>query len=328
MATVKWIKIVTNIFDDEKMLLIDSLPEADAIIVIWFRLLCLAGKQNNGGVFMLNDKIAYTDEMLAAIFRRPLATVRLALSTFEQFGMIEIINNTITIPNWGKHQSLDQLAEAKEKTRQRVAAHRERQKALAGGNVTVTECNAVDIDKEIDKDIEKEKDKEKEKKAGKPAVTSFDKLLDTYSKGNAEVKTLLGDWLKVRKAKRAAMTDRAIELNLKKLDGLAAESGMTVAKYLEEVICRGWSAFYKINDYSNPTPRRESTFGSFDTDEFFDLAAKRSQPKTAGEDASIRERAEALKKQFTESKAEPAATVDAADSDLLTQLKEMYGAEK
>ena len=87
LAEVKWIKIVTDIFDDEKMLLIDALPERDAIIVIWLKLLCLAGKQNNGGVFMISDKVAYTDEMLATIFHRPLNTVRHALQTFEQFGM-------------------------------------------------------------------------------------------------------------------------------------------------------------------------------------------------------------------------------------------------
>ncbi|NQN39323.1 hypothetical protein HPA20_10690, partial [Streptococcus suis] len=33
-SEIKWIKIVTDIFDDEKILLIESLPEADTIIVI------------------------------------------------------------------------------------------------------------------------------------------------------------------------------------------------------------------------------------------------------------------------------------------------------
>lgn len=127
-SEVKWIKIVTDIFDDEKILLIESLPDRDSIIVIWFKLLCMAGKQNNGGVFLMNDKIAYTDEMLSVIFRRPLNTVRLALSTFEKFGMIEIINDTITIPNWEKHQSLDQIQKGRENTRKRVAAFRERQR--------------------------------------------------------------------------------------------------------------------------------------------------------------------------------------------------------
>ena len=158
MAEVKWIKIVTDIFDDEKMLLIESMPEADGIIVVWFKLLCMAGKQNNSGVFMLNDKIAYTDEMLATVFRRPLNTVRLALKTFETYGMIEIVDNVVTIPNWEKHQNLDQLELSKEKTRQRVARYRKKQKAIVDcnvtSNVTVTQCNAdrIDIEEDIDKD--------------------------------------------------------------------------------------------------------------------------------------------------------------------------------
>ena len=161
MAEVKWIKIVTDIFDDEKVLLIETLPEADSIIVIWFKLLCLAGKQNNSGVFVMNGKIPYTDKMLATIFRRNENTVKLALETFKNFGMIEIIDDVITIPNWEKHQKLDQLEIAKEQTRKRVAKYREKQKKLANGEkkacnvtreVTVTQSNADRIDKiRIDK---------------------------------------------------------------------------------------------------------------------------------------------------------------------------------
>ncbi len=83
------------------------------------------------------------------------------------------------------------------------------------------------------------------------ADASFDDLIDSFSKGNAEVKELLGEWLKVRKAKRAAMTNKAIELNLKKLDELSSESGMSVVDYLKEIICRGWQAFYPIKTYRN-----------------------------------------------------------------------------
>ena len=115
VATVKWIKVVTDIFDDEKMLLIEGLPGADSIMVIWFKLLCLAGKTNNSGVFIFNDRIPYTDEMLAAIFRRDINLVRMALKTFEDFGMIEIVDNVITIPNWSKHQALDAYEKKKKK---------------------------------------------------------------------------------------------------------------------------------------------------------------------------------------------------------------------
>lgn len=130
MAEVKWIKIVTDVFDDEKILMIESMPEADSIIVIWFKLLCLAGKQNNSGVFQLG-RMPYTDEMFSTIFRRKLNTVRLALETFERFGMIEIINNTVTIPNWDKHQSLDALEKKRERDRLYQRERRVAQKAIA-----------------------------------------------------------------------------------------------------------------------------------------------------------------------------------------------------
>lgn len=155
MAEVKWIKITTDIFDDEKILLIESLPDAYAIITVWFKLLCLAGKQNNSGVFMLG-KNAYTETMLATIFRMKESTVTMALRTFEQFGMVEIVDGVITIPNWEKHQRLDKMEQAKEQTRQRVARHRERQKMLAECNVTVTQCNADRIEEDKDKDKEED----------------------------------------------------------------------------------------------------------------------------------------------------------------------------
>ena len=130
MTNVKWIKIATDIFDDEKILLIESLPSADEIIVIWFKLLCLAGKNNNDGIFMMNDRIAYTDEMLATIFRRNVNTVKLALKTFEDFGMIETLNGVISIPNWNKHQDLQKLKEHNEYMRNYMANRRAAQKAL------------------------------------------------------------------------------------------------------------------------------------------------------------------------------------------------------
>lgn len=90
--------------------------------------------------------------------------------------------------------------------------------------------------------------KEDNKKSKKD---SFNIIISNYAKDNEEIKELLGEWLKVRKAKRSAMTDRAIEMNIAKLDKLAKESNMTVVEYLKEIICRGWSAFYVIKNYSN-----------------------------------------------------------------------------
>ena len=161
MADVKWIKITTDIFDDEKILLIESLPDSYAIITVWFKLLCLAGKQNNSGVFMLGN-IAYTDKMLATIFRMKESTVTMALQTFEQFEMIEIIDGVISIPNWGKHQNLDQLENKKRYMRNYMQEYRKKQKALTCKDncKTNSETNVSQADIEEDKD--KERDEEKE----------------------------------------------------------------------------------------------------------------------------------------------------------------------
>lgn len=165
MADVKWIKITTDIFDDEKIILIESLPDSYAIITVWFKLLCLAGKQNNSGVFMLG-RVAFTDKMLATIFRMKESTVTMALQTFEQFGMIEIIDGVITIPNWGKHQNLEQMESRKEYMRGYMTEYRAKQKALTSvDSACKTDVNSLRKPNvnQADKDIEKDKEIEEEK---------------------------------------------------------------------------------------------------------------------------------------------------------------------
>lgn len=98
------------------------------------------------------------------------------------------------------------------------------------------------------KQLNNKKINNEEIKKVRKTANSFDILIDKYSNGDPEIKELLQDWLKVRKAKRAAMTDSAIEKNLNKLAGFAAESNMTIATYLDEVIRRGWQAFYPIKE--------------------------------------------------------------------------------
>ena len=276
MADVKWIKIVTDIFDDEKILLIESMPEHDAIIVIWFKLLCLAGKMNNGGVFIMNNKIPYTEEMLATIFRRPLNTVRLALNTFEQFGMIERVENVITIPNWSKHQTLDQLEERKEYMRKYMQKYREKQKQIAcnvNGKVnsksnSKANVNSLDIDIEEDIDIDIEKNK----------TIPYQEIADLYNsicKSYPRL-TKLSDARK--KAIKARLNTYALD-DFKTLFQMAEESD-----FLKGKNDRNWSATFdwlikdsnmaKVldgnykNSVSKPTKAKPNKFNNFPQREY------------------------------------------------------------
>lgn len=164
MADVKWIKIAINMFDNRKIRQIETMPDGDSLLLIWVKLLCLAGNVNDGGYIYLTKEIPYTDEMLATQFNKPITTIRLALKTFEQFGMIEIINNMIFLSSWEKYQNTDKLAEIREQNRLRKQAQRQREKEQKllpsrDSHVTqdgqVTPCHATDI--EEDKDIDKKK---------------------------------------------------------------------------------------------------------------------------------------------------------------------------
>ena len=159
MGEVQWIKIIPELFDDDKIQLIESMPEGDTILVIWFKLLCFAGKKNNGGVFMVSEKKPYDAKMFATVFHRPVETVELALDTFESFGMVEIIKHTYTIANWEKHQNIDGLDKIREQNRERKRQQRERQKKVLSedsrdSHVTVTDGHATEEEREEEKEKE------------------------------------------------------------------------------------------------------------------------------------------------------------------------------
>ena len=231
MAEVKWIKITTDIFDDEKILLIESLPDADSIIVIWFKLLCLAGKMNNSGVFTLNDSLPYTDNMLATIFRRKETTVKMALDTFEKFGMIQRVEGIITIPNWGKHQNLDSIEKKREYQRGYMQRYREKQKSLADKTNCKTNSKAnvsrTDKEKEIDNNVCSPEPDERE--------SDFEKIYAIYPKKRGRTKAFANycSWLKGRtvNGKRRRLTNREMYLAVAKYVNLQRAGGIDLDYY-------------------------------------------------------------------------------------------------
>lgn len=134
MAAISWIKLSVNIFDDEKIKLIKSMPEGDAIILIWIQLLCLAGKTNDGGAVYIGQHMNYTDEMISTICNQPLNTVRFALQTFEKFEMINLSKDgLISIANWEKHQNIEGMERVKTGNAERQQLYYWRKKLVSIG---------------------------------------------------------------------------------------------------------------------------------------------------------------------------------------------------
>ena len=162
MAEVKWIKVSTDMFEsNRKIKQIELMPEGDTILVIWLKLLLLAGNVNDGGNIYLTPEIPYTDEMLANELRRPLATVRMALSLFERFGMIEIIDDILHLSSWEKYQNVEKLADIREYNRLAQQKSRAKRKQLQAVNDNVNDKSMTsqpcqDIEEEGEIDLEKE----------------------------------------------------------------------------------------------------------------------------------------------------------------------------
>lgn len=266
MSGVKWIKIATQVFDNRKIRQIENMPEGDSIIVIWFKILCLAGNTNDGGLVYFTKDIPYTEQMLSSEFNRPLVTVQLALSTFKRFEMIDIIDDFIHVSSWEKYQNIEGLERIREQTRLRVARHREG-KAIDCNvtcNATVTHGNEtdIDIDREEDKDIDIRERIE------------YQQIADMYNNTCVSLPKLMSLSETRKKAIKARLNTYTIE-DLYKVFELAEQS-----EFLKGKNDRNWSANFdwlikdsnmaKVLDgnYANrhtqqPKPKKQSSTNKF-----------------------------------------------------------------
>lgn len=123
-----------------------------------------------------------------------------------------------------------------------------------------------------------ENEQKKESTSKKKKKVDFDSIFREYTQDDEVVKRL-HEWLENRKAKRSANTESAIRKNLQKLSSLAKQSNMTVVEYLDNVIMRGWAAFFEISEskwkqQSNNNTKQSGTKipddSAYDIDHFFE----------------------------------------------------------
>lgn len=256
MPSVKWIKINIDMFDDEKIKIIQSMPEGDSLLVVWVRLITLAGKINDGGHIYISEDVPYTDEMLSVIMNKPITIIRLALETFNKLKMIDRDEKGIYLVNFDKHQSLEKLEKLKEQNRKRVAKYREKHKLPApenndesecnalrnvSCNGDVMQCNALDIDIDIDIDNKKERNIKERKKE-----TSYDVIINEMVK-DEEIQTMLYEFIKMRKLIKKPMTDRALKMLINKLNKISDVKEVQL-KILESSIINNWQDVYPLKD--------------------------------------------------------------------------------
>lgn len=144
-----WFKVSADVFDSEKIKILRADTKiGDSLALMWFFLLALARKKNDGGYVYATEGVAYTPKTLAAVggFKPKIAET--ALEVFRQYNMIDIEDNGyIYIVGWSKHQNAEELSKLKERERckeaMRAKRQRERESKTCNNDVTnvdVTEC--------------------------------------------------------------------------------------------------------------------------------------------------------------------------------------------
>ena len=131
MVTVKidWIKMQTDMYDNPKIKVIDSMEDNNLIHYIWTRSILLAGKSNMGGDLYLTSKMPYTMKTLAIEFNRTVEEVKRAYKVLLKFEMIELTEDKVfRIKNWSKYQSVDELEKIRKQNCARVAKYREKKR--------------------------------------------------------------------------------------------------------------------------------------------------------------------------------------------------------
>ena len=161
MADIKWVRVATDIFDNPKIKYLLSLPKGDTLVLLWLWLIARAGKCNAGGRVYITDGTTYSPALIASEIASKSLVVSQGLDVMEQLNMIErSANGEILILGWEEHQNTSGMDKIREQNRERVKRCRERKVSdnentcNVTSNVTVTQCNATEQDKEIDKEKE------------------------------------------------------------------------------------------------------------------------------------------------------------------------------
>jgi predicted phage replisome organizer len=163
-------------------------------------MLILAGISNAEGYLMISENLPHTEDMLATIFNKPLSVVRLALKTFETFGMVEACNEGIFITDFAAEQG-EKMQDIREYNRIKKAESRERAKqkrlemSLAGkidsqlnvndksmtsqGNMST--CQDTDIEEDKDIIINNNIPQNPPDLGGKPERLDYEQIAALYN---------------------------------------------------------------------------------------------------------------------------------------------------
>lgn len=153
-----YLKLKDHFFDNESMVLLESMQDGTLYINLLLKLYCLSLKNN--GKLLFNDEIPYTPQMIATVTRQTLGVVEKAISIFTKLRLMEVIyGDVLYMSNIELHIGQSST----EGERKRIARSKHGQ------------MSAICPPK-----IEREKERELEPKREQPTRTAYGKYLNVF----------------------------------------------------------------------------------------------------------------------------------------------------
>ena len=121
------IKLRTDMYEDTKFKIIDTMAERDTINYIWTRLLTLCGKVNNPeGKLYVTKNMPSTMEILVVEFNRSFEQIENAINVFIDLNMVsKDSNGALKINNWCKYQGTGRRNEKNEEKKKSLNVNKE-----------------------------------------------------------------------------------------------------------------------------------------------------------------------------------------------------------
>lgn len=148
------------------------------------------------------------------------------------------------------------------------------------------EQNKISPKKEKNNSNSISKKQTKVKKA-KPKPISFDAIIDAYTV-NEDLRKELREHLKTRKQKKAALTNRALELSLKELDRIA-DSDEEKLQIVQKSIINGWIGFFELNEKDKNKLNNNSSYNLNEYEKTMDTFENKSEDDEIIRDEKERE---------------------------------------
>lgn len=97
MSDVKWIKLSTNMFEDEKIRLIEQMPEADSILVCWFKLYLMTSKDKSLKLENFATETHSLEELLSVLLRKDVEFIKRMIAVLTDVGVLVIGNDVLEV---------------------------------------------------------------------------------------------------------------------------------------------------------------------------------------------------------------------------------------